>query len=397
MKTKNKRLNTIFTPCIQFVCLISLFVTVISIVASRFFHVTQVELGKIIFWNIEYFFVLAIYLELCSASKLLKEKNLILITGLYALSFGMAWFSCGFYLLNFWMLGVLLLATYLPSYIVIAFHIILTISYCMVNNLSVEEFICYFTFGTLILMFTQFLDKLSGMLMMLMISVTTNLAFLILLADFELVFSWEVFVQLASTALMVVAVWMVKRLYGAHYENGLVLKEDAMRKLKEALPNIYMHSIEIGNLSAGAAKLINAKETVVFAGGCYHEIGRINGKQKKQEGRQYIDDGVKLLKKYGVADEIINVVREHNIHYDKPTSKEAAIVMLSDSILSSLKYLYEHKAAEEIKIEEVVSSIINRRFEKGLLDQSGLNVEELVKLNEYYVKKMKECQIPRSQ
>ncbi|MBR3771733.1 MAG: hypothetical protein IKL07_05645, partial [Clostridium sp.] len=108
-------------------------------------------------------------------------------------------------------------------------------------------------------------------------------------------------------------------------------------------------------------------------------------------------DGVKLLKKYGVADEIINVVREHNIHYDKPTSKEAAIVMLSDSILSSLKYLYEHKAAEEIKIEEVVSSIINRRFEKGLLDQSGLNVEELVKLNEYYVKKMKECQIPRSQ
>lgn len=397
MKTKNNLRNTVFTPCIQFVCLISLFATVVSIVASRFFHVTQADLGKMIFWNVEYFFVLALYLELCGAAKLLKEKNLLLITGLYTVSFAMVWVSCDYYLLNFWMLGVLLIATFLPSHIGIAFHIILTISYCMVNSLSVEEFICYFTFGALILILTQFLDTLFGMIMILIISVTTNLAFLILLADFELVISREVIIQLTSTAAMVVVIWIVKRLYGAHYEKGLVLKEDAMRQLKNVRPNIYVHSLEIGNLSAGAAKLIGANEAVSFAGGCYHEIGRIRKKQKKQEGRDYIDDGVEILKKHGVGQDIIAVVKEHNIHYDAPTSKEAAIVMLSDSILSSLKYLYEHKAAEDIQVEEVVSSIINRRFEKGILNQSGLTIEELVVLNEYYVKRMKECQIPRSQ
>lgn len=397
MKTKNKLRNTVCNPCIQFVCLISLFVTVVSIVASRFFTVTQVDLGKIIFWNIEYFFVLALYMELCTVNVQFNEKKILLITGLYAVSFVLAWFSCNIYLLNFWMLGVLLLATFLPSYIAIAFHIMLSISYCMINSLSVDEFICYFTFGTLILMLTQFMDKLSGMLLTLVISVTTNLAFLILLADFELVISREVILELVSTAVMVLIIWLVKRLYGAHYEKGLVLKEEAMMKLKDSMPNIYVHCLEIGNLSAEAAKLIGANEAVAFAGGCYHEIGRMNGTQKKQEGREYIDEGIRILEQHGVAKEVIQVVKEHNIHHDAPSSREAAIVMLSDSILSSLKYLYAHKASEEINVEEVVNSIINRRFEKGILNQSELTVKEIVLLQEFYVKKMKECQIPRSQ
>lgn len=377
MKKKNSILSTVFSPCLQFVCLFGLLATVISFVAGRLFAVMQMDLGKIIFWNVEYFFVLALFLELLGFEMYLKGKKLLLAGGLYAVSFCLVWLSNTFLILNFWMIGVFLLAFIVPSYLAAVFHVILTISYCLVNGLSVEEFICYFTFGTLILLLTKFMDKLCNMVIILVVACTTNLAFLILLDDFQFDFTADSIHALISTAIMVVFMWAVQVVFDPYQKKEVIVKKQLMEQLKRFSDNLYEHCKQIGTLSEGAARKIGVREDIAYAGGCYHEIGRL-------EGNEYIEDGAKLLKENGVSSQVIRVVKEHNIHHDVPTSKEAAIVMLSDSIVSTVQFLKARQPDAELPMDNVVDSIFAKRFEKGLLDESMLSMKDIVMLKEYY-------------
>lgn len=386
-KVRNNKLSTVFPPCLQFVVLMGIAVVVLSFVASRFFYVTEMESGKVIFWNMEYFFVLALFMELYGLTKEIQGKKLLVVAGLYALSFGLMWLSKNVLILNFWMLGVILLGVVIPPYLAVAFHLILTISYCLIQSGNVEEFICYFTFGTLILLLTQFLDRLRNALLIAAIAVTTNLAFLILLNDFSLIYTKDVVYGLISTAFLVGIVWVVQMFFVPNQKNVEAEPESelnpiVMKQLKAFSDNLYEHSMYIGQLSKKAAKLIGAEETIAYAGGCYHEVGRM-------EGKDYIQAGEKMLKGYGISAQVIDVVKEHNIHKGIPTSKEAAIVMLSDSIVSTMIYLKEKQPEAQVSVEEIVQSIFKRRLEKGLLAQSGLGEKELDTLQTYYCEALK--------
>lgn len=377
MKKRNSIFSTVCSPCLQFVCLFGLLATVISFVASRLFVVMQMDFGKIIFWNVEYFFVLALFLELLGFEMYMKGKRLLLAGGLYAVSFCLVWISGNFLVLNFWMIGVFLLAFIVPSYMAVAFHIILTISYCLVNDLSVEEFICYFTFGTLILLLTKFMDKLCNMAVILVVACTTNLAFQILLDDFRLEFTADNIHALISTVIMIVCMWAVQAVFDPYQKKDILVKKELMERLKTFSENLYEHCKYIGTISEGAAKKIGAREDVAYAGGCYHEIGRL-------EGNEYITAGAALLKENGVSGQVIRVVMEHNIHHDVPTSKEAAIVMLSDSIVSTVRFLKSRQSDAELNLNDVVDSIFAKRFDNGLLNESMLSMKDIVILKEYY-------------
>lgn len=388
-KIRNHKLSTVFPPCLQFVVLMGIAVVVLSFAVSRFFYVTEMELGKVIFWNLEYFFVLALFMELYGLTKEIQGKKLLVAAGLYALSFGLVWLSKNILVLNFWMLGGILLGVVILPYLAVAFHLILTISYCLIQSGNVEEFICCFTFGALILLLTQFLDRLRNALLIAIIAVTTNLAFLILLNDFTLVYTKEVIYELISTVLLVGILWVVQRFFVPNQKNveaepASELNPIIMKQLQAFSENLYEHSMYIGQISKKAAKLIGAEETIAYAGGCYHEVGRI-------EGKDYIQAGEKMLKGYGISAQVIDVVKEHNIHKGIPASKEAAIVMLSDSIVSTMIYLKEKQPEAQISVEEIVQSIFKRRLEKGLLAQSGLGEKELDILQTYYCEVLKEA------
>lgn len=378
MKKRNNLLSTVFPPCLQFVCISSLFVILISILAGRFFGTMQTDIGKIVFWNIEYFFVMALCMELFGWIKDIDRKRMMVISALYAVSFLLIWISSDYQVLNFWMTGVLLTVLVIPTEMAIALQIIAVISFCMLNELPVEAFICYFTFGTLIILLAQFLDKLKNTLAIVMIAVTTNLAFLILLQNFALVFSLEVIFKLISTAVMIVFLWGVQTSFRPSKKQKTVrVKENLMEQLKEFSESIYEHSLLVGEISKGAAAKIHAKEDVAYAGGCYHEIGRIRG-------NEYIANGVEILEEHGISKDVIKVVTEHNINQGKPTSKEAAIVMLCDSIASTIQYLRLKKPETEVTMERIVQSIFMKRFEKGLFDGTGLSLGELNQLKEYF-------------
>lgn len=377
MKKENKNIvSTVFPPCLQFVMIASLFVILVTLGIGSLFCTTQTTMGKIIFWNVEYFFVFALCAELLGWAKPFKFRQNLVIGGLYAVSFCMVWNTLNYDMLNFWMIGVLLLAYFIPTEMALAMHIILTISYCLVNERPVEVFIGYFTLGTLILLLTEFLDKLINTIIIACIAVIANMAFLILINDFAMKFSEEQLLELASTFLLVFS------LYGTgiymNWEKKTVLDLDLMNQLKESSPAIYEHCMLVGNISKNAAKVIGADEDLAYAAGCYHEVGRI-------EGKDYVVNGEKILSEKGVSQKVIDVMKEHNMNYGKPSSKEAAIIMLTDSIATIIQYYHLKQPDKQVNLEKLVTSTIGKRTEQGLLKDSSLTQEELAQLKDCYI------------
>ncbi len=128
---------------------------------------------------------------------------------------------------------------------------------------------------------------------------------------------------------------------------------------------LYNHSIEVAELSALAAKSIGCDEDIAFAGGLYHDIG-------KMSGTNYVHEGVKIAGRYKFPNEIKNIIIEHNVKNRLPKSKEAAIVMLADTAVSAVEYLRTNKkTVDEVTVFE--NSLLTR-LKNGALNDSGMTI-----------------------
>jgi putative nucleotidyltransferase with HDIG domain len=165
-----------------------------------------------------------------------------------------------------------------------------------------------------------------------------------------------------------------------HPSYDVLCSEDneLLRKLKQFSESIYKHSIQIGDLSCRAAIVIGADEFLAKAGGLYHEIGKLGGKN-------YIEEGLAIAEEYSFPKELKAILKEHNIKYDKPSSVESVIVMLSDNIVSTIDYINkteEHKYSTSKMIE----NIFQMRMDKGTFDGVNLSLKDFKVLKEFYEK-----------
>ncbi len=168
------------------------------------------------------------------------------------------------------------------------------------------------------------------------------------------------------------------------YEILCSLENELLMKLKRYSESLYKHSLQIGELSAKAAKVIEADEMLARAGGLYHEIGRMNGKN-------YIEEGQRLADEYAFPKKLKDILREHNIKYDKPDSLEAVIVMLSDNVISTMEYI-DSTGEQRFTPTKVIDNIFQMRLEKGTFDLSGISLIEYKKLKEFYQREINKTQ-----
>ncbi len=155
-------------------------------------------------------------------------------------------------------------------------------------------------------------------------------------------------------------------------------ENELLRKLKQASESIYAHALIIGDLSYRAAKEIGADELLAKAGGLYHEIGKLRGKN-------YIEEGLIIAEEYSFPKELRAILKEHNIKYDKPSSVEAAIVMLSDNIVSTIDYIAK---SEDNKYPtcKIIDNIFQLRMDKGTFDGVNLSLKDFKVLKAFYEK-----------
>ena len=134
---------------------------------------------------------------------------------------------------------------------------------------------------------------------------------------------------------------------------------------------MYRHSLLVAEATKEAAKEVDADREICYVGGLYHEIGKL-------ESKDYVNAGILLGKTNHFPKRLLAVIEEHNIRMKVATSKEAAGVMLADSVVSMLQRIEKTKNKEQQK--EMVKRIFLLRLEQGALDQCGLHIVELKKL-----------------
>ncbi len=157
---------------------------------------------------------------------------------------------------------------------------------------------------------------------------------------------------------------------------------ELLMRLKQHSEALYAHSLYIADISSRAAKLVGASDQLAMAGGLYHEIGKLNGKN-------YVEEGLIIAEDYAFPKELKAILREHNIKYDKPHSVEAAIVMLSDSVVSTIEYI---KKSDEKKYtaNKIIDNIFQLRMDKGTFDEAKLSLVDFKLLKEFYQKEFEQ-------
>jgi len=195
------------------------------------------------------------------------------------------------------------------------------------------------------------------------------------------------------------------------------------RKMAIEAPGTYHHSLIVASLSENAAEEIKINPLLVKTGAMYHDIGKLKRPEYFIENRtrksnrhedlkpsmsslviiNHVKVGIEKANQLKLPKKIKEIIAQHHgdslmryfyekakEEYDpdmhkvgeesyryagpKPKSKEAALVMLADSIEAASRSL--EKPTED-NIKRLINDIFNNYLLDGQLDHSGLSLKEL--------------------
>jgi putative nucleotidyltransferase with HDIG domain len=202
-----------------------------------------------------------------------------------------------------------------------------------------------------------------------------------------------------------------------------------LRRLLLEAPGTYHHSLMVGNLAERAAEAIGADPLVARVAAYYHDIGKLANPLayiENQTGenvhdeltpeqsvallKAHVANGIDLAYQYKLPKPIIAFIPQHHgtalMSYfyhrakeqagsggkvdearfrhsgPKPQSREAAILMLADSVEASVRSLSAH---DEPAIRAMVARIIRERLEDGQFDECDLTLRDLEHIREAFV------------
>jgi putative nucleotidyltransferase with HDIG domain len=203
-----------------------------------------------------------------------------------------------------------------------------------------------------------------------------------------------------------------------------------LRRLLIEAPGTYYHSILVGNLAEAAAEEIGANSLLCRIGAYYHDIGKLKRPYFFKENQitkdnphnkitpnlstliitSHVKDGVDLATKNKLPSSVINIIREHHgntlvayfyhkamnsevaeavtedkfrYNFPRPQSKEAAIVMLADSVEAYIRSLTE---PTQNQVEQGVRKIIKDKLQDEQLDKTDLTLKDLDLVVKAFVK-----------
>lgn len=195
------------------------------------------------------------------------------------------------------------------------------------------------------------------------------------------------------------------------------------RKMAMEAPGSYHHSLIVATLAEKAAEEIKLDPMLVKAGALYHDLGKIKRPEYFMENRaknidmhktlkpsmstlviiNHVKEGLEMAKKLKLPRKLRDMIAQHHgdslvryffekakEEYDpemqkigeesyryagpKPTSKEAALILLADSIEAASRSL---KSPTKTNLKRVISDLFNNYVQDGQLDDCDFSFKEL--------------------
>ncbi len=140
-------------------------------------------------------------------------------------------------------------------------------------------------------------------------------------------------------------------------------------ELKNASKEEYYHAVHTAYLCDRIAKKLKLDDAMVKACGYYHRIGIIKG-EVNWENTQFI------LEENRFPQQVKDVLREYLDSTEQMVSKETIILLFSDTVITSISYLFSKDPQIEIDYPKIINGIFKKRVESGMIDQSNLTFGE---------------------
>ena len=209
-----------------------------------------------------------------------------------------------------------------------------------------------------------------------------------------------------------------------------------LQELVRRAPGTYNHSINVASIGEAAADAINARGLLVRVGAYFHDVGKMLKpayyveNQNRQENRHetlvpamssliiiaHVKEGAELARQYNLPQPIVDLLLEHHgttlVEYfyrraaeksqtdpnsgsvdeqtfrypgPRPSTRESAVLMLSDAVESASRSLTEPTPA---RISSLVHDLAMKRLLDGQFEDCGLTLEELRLIEHSLVKSL---------
>lgn len=183
------------------------------------------------------------------------------------------------------------------------------------------------------------------------------------------------------------AVYLDKRVRDAALSERLseLCNETAplLERFSQKFPQAFLHVRRVALFAAEVAeRMQDVDVALVKCGGYYHEIGRLYGEKS-------LANTLAVATDENFPADLRDVLREHTVDGDKPTSKEAALLLLTDNICGMCEHLKKTQKGK-IVIVKVIEKAINLRLTKGDFNRSGLTAGDLTVIRNTMAEVIKE-------
>jgi cyclic-di-AMP phosphodiesterase PgpH len=209
------------------------------------------------------------------------------------------------------------------------------------------------------------------------------------------------------------------------------LNAPLLRRLAVEAPGTYHHSLMVGTLAEAAAERIGASPLLVRVGAYYHDLGKVLKPEYFTENQaagdnkheilapslsrlilaSHVKDGLEMARKAGLAEQILDLIpqhhgtrimtyfyqkthdspsngrepREEDFRYPgpKPQSKEAAILMMADSVEAACRTLSRPSPAQ---IQRVIDRLVGEVLADHQMDECDITLGEIRIVKETFLK-----------
>lgn len=151
-----------------------------------------------------------------------------------------------------------------------------------------------------------------------------------------------------------------------------------LTELKKSSPRAYYHAVHTAYFSEKIARKIGADEMLAKAGGYYHKIGKMRGSNN-------LKNALEIAKEYDFPPQLEQLLKEYGSKNVILRSKEAAIVLLADAMVSSVMFLFEKNKNAELDYEQIVDVVFKKQLECGILDCCELTMEQLTEIRKMFM------------
>ena len=255
---------------------------------------------------------------------------------------------------------------------------------------------------------------------------------------------YHYYIYFAINAVLVICayglIFLFERTFGLVSNITLVeltnVNSNLMLEFAEKAPGTFQHSLQVSNLATEAAKRIGAKVLLVRTGALYHDIGKMAHPEYFIENQtgvnplqamscaeaakviiNHVEEGERIARKHRLPEVIVHFIRSHHgtsvtrYFYNtavnaaktagktatdvnkedysypgpKPSTKEAAILMMADAIKARSRSLNE---LTEQSIAEMVDQMIDAQVADGQFSETVLSFKDLEDIRAVFKQKL---------